>query len=191
MRQAGRYLPEYRRRREIFSSFGSTRSLRPKQRCSRSADLDSMRQFCFPTFSWFRMLSGSRSGSLRVKALDPMGERKSLARLRTELDHEMLAPIYQTIERVKAEQGPFCETVSGVAPKRRLSDCNPRCSELAGPHIIQDRAARTWLGEDGGWTELLACLNSNSQPAAELLVLLLETSHCLNTVLFKENLLSF
>jgi hypothetical protein len=70
------------------------------------------------------MLSGSRSGSLRVKALDPMGERKSLARLRTELDHEMLAPIYQTIERVKAEQGPFCETVSGVAPKRRLSDCN-------------------------------------------------------------------
>ena len=36
--------------------------------------------------------------------LDPMGERKSLARLRTELDHEMLAPIYQTIERVKASR---------------------------------------------------------------------------------------
>ena len=139
------------------------------------------------------MLSGSRSGSLRVKGpqLDPMGERKSLARLRTELDHEMLAPIYQTIERVKAEQGPFCETVSGVAPKGGSPIATPRCSELAGPHIIQDRAARTWLGEDGGWTELLACLNSNSQPAAELLVLLLETSHCLNTVLFKENLLSF
>jgi uroporphyrinogen-III decarboxylase len=67
---------------------------------------------------------GQQVSSLRVKALDPMGERKSLARLRTELDHEMLAPIYQAIERVKAEQGPFCETVSGVAPKRRLSDCN-------------------------------------------------------------------
>jgi hypothetical protein len=40
--------------------------------------------------------------------------------MRTELDHEMLAPIYQTIERVKAEQGPFCETVSGVAPETRL-----------------------------------------------------------------------
>ena len=52
--------------------------------------------------------------------LDPMGERKSLARLRTELDHEMLAPIYQTIERVKAEQGPFCETVSAVAAKAAL-----------------------------------------------------------------------
>ena len=62
--------------------------------------------------------------------------------------------------------------------------------DLFGAHIIHDRAARAWLGEDGGWTEFSARLNSNSQPAAELRVLPLETGDSLNTAFFKDNWVS-
>ena len=62
--------------------------------------------------------------------------------------------------------------------------------DLFGAHIIHDRAARAWLGEDGGWTEFPARLNSNSQPAAELRVLPLETGDSLNTAFFKDNWVS-
>src|SRR5262249_47681839 len=75
-------------------------------------------------------------------------------------------------------------------------DCFLQSENLAGPiaahqiqpHIVPDRAVRAWLGEDGGRATLAARLDSCSQPSAELIVLLLETSQSLHTTFFNDKI---
>ena len=74
---------------------------------------------------------------------------------------------------------------------RMRSGCSATSSYSGGsvrPHIVRDRTLRAWLGEDDGRATLAARLNSCSQPSTELLVLLLETSHCLHTIFFNDQI---
>ena len=64
----------------------------------------------------------------------------------------------------------------------------PHSGGSVRPHIVRDRTLRAWLGEDDGWATLVARLNSCSQPSTELFVLLLETSHCLHTTFFNDQI---
>jgi Phospholipid methyltransferase len=59
--------------------------------------------------------------------LDAIADRRSLARLKPELDHGILAPIYETIKRIKADLPPavallgFCGLAIAAAGIRNFS----------------------------------------------------------------------
>jgi uroporphyrinogen decarboxylase len=111
MRQAGRYLPEYRAVREKAGDF---LKLCFTPELAAEVTLQPVRRFGFDAailFSdilvvphalgqrvWFAVGEGPR--------LEPIGDRAGLERLRNEVDHGVLAPIYESIRRVKAELSP-------------------------------------------------------------------------------------
>jgi uroporphyrinogen decarboxylase len=111
MRQAGRYLPEYQAVRRKAGDF-LTLCFTPE--LAAEVTLQPVRRFGFDAailFSdilvvphalgqtvWFAEGEGPR--------LEPIADRVGLQRLAAELDHGMLAPVYETIRRVKAELSP-------------------------------------------------------------------------------------
>src|SRR5947207_11862086 len=102
MRQAGRYLPEYRTLREKAGEFLDL-VLTPE--FAAEVTLQPVRRFGFDAailFSDILMVPYALGQSLKFAAgegpqLDPIADGKDLARLRTELDQAMLAPIYETV----------------------------------------------------------------------------------------------
>ena len=108
MRQAGRYLPEYRVIREKAESF---LGLCFNPALAAEVTLQPIRRFGFDAAILFSdILVVPHALGQRVTfevgegpQLDALGEPSALARLDAELDHGKLAPVYETIARVKSD----------------------------------------------------------------------------------------
>src|SRR6202046_481743 len=108
MRQAGRYLPEYRAIREKTGSFLDL-CFNPK--LAAEVPLQPIRRFGFDAailFSDILVVPHALGQRVTFEAgegpqLDALKEPSALKRLRAQIDHEKLAPVYETIGRVKAQ----------------------------------------------------------------------------------------
>jgi uroporphyrinogen decarboxylase len=108
MRQAGRYLPEYRALREKAGSFLDL-CFAPK--LAAEVTLQPIRRFGFDAAILFSdILVVPHALGQRISfeegegpKLDALEGPAALSRLRTEIEHRELEPIYETIARVKAE----------------------------------------------------------------------------------------
>jgi uroporphyrinogen decarboxylase len=108
MRQAGRYLPEYRAIRQKIGNFLDL-CLDPK--LAAEVTLQPIRRFGFDAailFSDILVVPYALGQSVAFTAadgprLDAIADAQSLRRLRKELDHGRLAPVYETIARVKSQ----------------------------------------------------------------------------------------
>jgi uroporphyrinogen decarboxylase len=111
MRQAGRYLPEYRAIREKAGSF---LDLCFNAKLAAEVTLQPMRRFGFDAAILFSdILVVPHALGQRVTfetgegpKLDAIGTPREQQRLRPEIDHEKLASIYETIARVKQDLPP-------------------------------------------------------------------------------------
>src|SRR5271169_7136776 len=108
MRQAGRYLPEYRAIRERTNNFLDL-CFSPK--LAAEVTLQPIRRFGFDAAILFSdILVVPHALGQRVTfevgegpRLDAIDEPAAQQRLRDDVDHERLAPIYETIARVKQD----------------------------------------------------------------------------------------
>jgi uroporphyrinogen decarboxylase len=111
MRQAGRYLPEYRALREKAGDF-LTLCFTPE--LAAEVTLQPVRRFGFDAailFSDILVIPHALGQLVRFTAgegpqLDPIADRQALTRLKLELDHSVLAPVYEVIRQVKASLAP-------------------------------------------------------------------------------------
>jgi len=108
MRQAGRYLPEYRAVREkaggfldlVFNpEFAAEVTLQPVRRFGFDAAILFSDILVVPHALGQRVSFSVGEGPL----LDPVADRTAFERLNSELDHEALAPVYETIRIVKGQ----------------------------------------------------------------------------------------
>src|SRR5215472_6693893 len=111
MRQAGRYLPEYRALRQKIGNF---LDLCLDPRLAAEVTLQPIRRFGFDAailFSDILVIPYALGQKVAFTAadgprLDAISDAAALRKLRNELDHERLAPVYEAIARVKAELAP-------------------------------------------------------------------------------------
>jgi uroporphyrinogen decarboxylase len=108
MRQAGRYLPEYRALRQKIGNFLDL-CLDPK--LAAEVTLQPIRRFGFDAaimFSDILVVPYALGQSVAFTPtdgprLDAIGDAEGLRKLRRELDHERLSPVYETIRRVRSQ----------------------------------------------------------------------------------------
>ncbi len=156
MRQAGRYLPEYRAVREKVGGFldlcfnpefAADVTLQPVRRFGFDAAILFSDILVIPLALgrklWFVEGEGPR--------LDPLADAKAAMSLRQEADQILLSPIYETVQRVKSELGPkttligFCgapwtvatymvagQGTSDQAPAKNLAASGPEAFQ----HVI-------------------------------------------------------
>jgi uroporphyrinogen decarboxylase len=107
MRQAGRYLPEYRAVRERVPSF---LDLCFTPALAAEVTLQPVRRFGFDAailFSDILVVPHALGQRVSFEAegpkLDPLADGRALARLSEAVDHALLEPVYEAIGRVKSE----------------------------------------------------------------------------------------
>jgi uroporphyrinogen decarboxylase len=108
MRQAGRYLPEYRAIREKAGSF---LKLCFNPALAAEVTLQPIKRFGFDAailFSDILVIPHALGQTVRFvegegPRLDPLSNSAALKALSREADYEILAPIYETVRRVKAD----------------------------------------------------------------------------------------
>jgi uroporphyrinogen decarboxylase len=106
MRQAGRYLPEYR---EVRASTKSVLELCFSPKLAAEVTLQPVRRFGFDAailFSDILVIPHALGRNVEFVSgegprLEPIGEPSVVAKMRNKLDQNMLAPIYETIRLVK------------------------------------------------------------------------------------------
>ncbi len=111
MRQAGRYLPEYRAVREKAGGF---LDLVFNPELAAEVTLQPIRRFGFDAailFSDILVVPHALGQTVTYSVgegplLDPIVDRTHFDRLSSEVDHDILAPVYETVRRVKAELPP-------------------------------------------------------------------------------------
>jgi uroporphyrinogen decarboxylase len=111
MRQAGRYLPEYRALREKAGGF---LDLVFNPELAAKVTLQPIRRFGFDAailFSDILVVPHALGQTVTFAAgegplLDPIKDRTDFERLTSAIDHQVLAPVYETIRRVKADLPP-------------------------------------------------------------------------------------
>jgi uroporphyrinogen decarboxylase len=107
MRQAGRYLPEYRALREKAGGF---LDLVYNPELAAEVTLQPVRRFGFDAailFSDILVVPHALGQSVAFAAgegpvLEPIKDRTDFERLTSDIDHAIVAPVYETIRRVKA-----------------------------------------------------------------------------------------
>ncbi len=107
MRQAGRYLPEYR---ELRAKAGSFLDLCFNPELAAEVTLQPIRRFNFDAailFSDILVMPLALGRKVEFLAgegpkLEPMSDAASLSGLRERVDHDVLVPVYETVRRVKA-----------------------------------------------------------------------------------------
>ncbi|WP_137042646.1 uroporphyrinogen decarboxylase [Pseudolabrys sp. FHR47] len=107
MRQAGRYLPEYR---EVRAKAGVFLDLCFNPELAAEVTLQPIRRFNFDAailFSDILVMPLALGRKVEFLAgegpkLEPMKDAASLSGLRERVDHDVLAPVYETVRRVKA-----------------------------------------------------------------------------------------
>src|SRR5687767_12527413 len=111
MRQAGRYLPEYRAVREKAGDF---LKLCFTPELAAEVTLQPVRRFGFDAailFSAILVVPHALGRRVRFEAgegprLEPIEDARAIEALPPEVDQAVLAPIYETIRRVKTELAP-------------------------------------------------------------------------------------
>src|SRR5580692_7002463 len=111
MRQAGRYLPEYR---ELRRRAGNFLELCFNPELAAEVTLQPIRRFGFDAailFSDILVVPYALGQHVTFETgegprLDALTESAAFTRLGTEIDHAKLAPVYETIENVKKELPP-------------------------------------------------------------------------------------
>src|SRR5262245_59344863 len=111
MRQAGRYLPEYRAIREKAGGFID---LVFNPELAAEVPLQPIRRFAFDAailFSDILVVPQALGQTVTFAAgegplLDPIKDRTDFERLTSDIDHQVLAPVYETVQRVKAALPP-------------------------------------------------------------------------------------
>jgi len=117
MRQAGRYLPEYRALREKAGGF---LDLVFNPELAAEVTLQPIRRFGFDAailFSDILVVPHALGQTVTFAVgegplLDPIKDRTDFERLTSAVDHQVLAPVYETIRRVKADL-PLAVTLLG------------------------------------------------------------------------------
>lgn len=111
MRQAGRYLPEYRALREKAGGF---LDLVFNPELAAEVTLQPIRRFGFDAailFSDILVIPHALGQQVRFSVgegplLDPLEDRRAFERLAAEVDHDLLAPVYETIRIVREKLDP-------------------------------------------------------------------------------------